>query len=88
MNEGKPDSKPFNAGHHPLHPSFLSLGAGDALAWVTVIHGADAPWLDSCDIPRVKPEDRNEGGWDGGRIPSKAQRKGHPPKAAPKAWHA
>ncbi|ARQ08326.1 hypothetical protein NXC12_CH00228 [Rhizobium etli] len=76
-NEGKPESEPFNAGHHPLHPSFLylsqescaakSLGAGDSLACVTVIHGAEAPWLDSCD------KRRNEGGSGGRRIPSKAR---------------
>ncbi|ANL45015.1 hypothetical protein AMC87_CH00271 [Rhizobium phaseoli] len=93
MNEGKPRSEPFNAGHRPLHPSFLclsqessapkSLGAEDSLAWVAVIHGADAPWLDSCD------EHRNEGGWGNGRVTSQALWGGHhgPLKATPKAWH-
>ncbi|RFC00742.1 hypothetical protein B5K08_01315 [Rhizobium leguminosarum bv. trifolii] len=30
------------------------LGRG-RLPFDQVIHGADAPWLDSCDIPRAKP---------------------------------
>ncbi|MGZ2503610.1 hypothetical protein ACVINI_004092 [Rhizobium beringeri] len=52
----------------PLAPSFLcssqessapkSLGAGERLHRMRVIHGADAPWLDSCD------EHRNDGGED------------------------
>ena len=40
-------------------------GAKDSLVlWKSsrVIHGADAPWLDSCD------EHRNEGGWGGAVI--------------------
>ena len=76
MSEGKPQSKPFDAGRSPLHPSFLclsqessapkSLGAGDFLAWVRVIHGADAPWLDSCD------KHRTESVWGIHRTTSKA----------------
>ncbi|QAS82504.1 hypothetical protein CO657_29435 (plasmid) [Rhizobium acidisoli] len=37
------------------------LGRGRLLFVKRSIHGADAPWLDSCDIPRVEPADRNEG---------------------------
>ncbi|OWV79823.1 hypothetical protein ATY78_08745 [Rhizobium sp. R635] len=33
-----------------------SLGAGNRLPYHRVTHGADAPWLDSCD------KHRNEGG--------------------------
>lgn len=76
MSAGKLHSETLNAGRNPLRPSLLgstqessapkSSGAGDFRAWTRVIHGADAPWLDSCD------EHRNEGGRGSRRAASKA----------------
>ena len=92
MSEGKPGGEPFNAGHCPLHLSFLcssqessapkSLGAKDSFDRMRVTHGADAPWLDSCD------KHRNEDGWGGGRVTSEAWRGGYHavPEASPAAW--